>query len=54
MGSPIEPVADQLLFMEVVLLGTVFPNLMLLPKRPSKIVSPSKAYKGLIVPFSIK
>ena len=53
-GSPIEPVADQLLFKLAILLGTVLPNLILPPKRPSKIVSPSKAYKGLTVPFSKK
>ena len=34
-GSPKEPVLDQLLFNGAVLFGTVLPNLILLPKRPS-------------------
>jgi hypothetical protein len=41
-GSPKEPVLDQLLFRLAISFGTVFPNLILFPKRPSKMLSPQK------------
>ena len=49
-GSPLEPVVDQVLEVSF----TVLPKRILLPHLPSYIISPSKGFKGWILESSLK
>ena len=54
MGLPFSPVLDQLLPYRILSVFAVLPNLILLPHRPSEIISPANDNKGWIFDLSTK